>query len=149
MPARKHLQSLWSTVCFFHHTSFCETHVLSSVFPQAAEEDVGTASSEDRAEFFSVTSQSDNTGCSKSPTILKLFLLETEIPLHKMLTIVGGLHADVGMNHIFEHDGTLCADQVVQSMRFIFSEQSRVWRRKGQACSCATAWRQSSSPTAA
>ena len=48
--------------CTFHPTCFCETHVLSNVFHQAAEEVVGTASSGGRAEFFSVTKQSDNTG---------------------------------------------------------------------------------------
>ena len=29
-----------------------------------------------------------------------------------MLTVVGGLHADAGLSHINENDGTLFADQV-------------------------------------
>ena len=53
-------------------------------------------------------------------------MLEAENFLHKMLTPGGGLHADAGMNHIHENDGTLFADQVVQSMLLNFSEQSRV-----------------------
>ena len=113
----KQLQTLRSTEYLFHPTCFCETHVLSSVFPQAAEEDVGTATSGDRAEFFNATNPSDSTGALKleslrpdrqrplhflaflkaalpntqaSPTLLKLFLLEAESLLHMMLTPGGG-----------------------------------------------------------
>ena len=45
----------------------------------------------------------------------------------------GGFHADVGLSHICENDGTLFADQVVQCMRLIFSERLRVWRQRRQA----------------
>ena len=47
-----------------------------------------------------------------SPTLLKLFLLQAAIFLHTMLTPGGGLHADAGLSHIYENDGTLFADQV-------------------------------------
>ena len=52
-----------------------------------------------------------------SPTFLKLFMLEADIFLRKMLTLGGGLLADAGLSHVFENGGTLFADQVVQSMR--------------------------------
>ena len=55
-----------------------------------------------------------------SPTLLKLFMLEAEMFLHKMLTPGFCLHADADLSHIFENDGTLFADQVVQSIRHIF-----------------------------
>ena len=136
--------------------------------------DVGTATSGDRAEFFSVRNHSDNTSGLKlesisldrqrphhfladlkaalrstqpSPTLLTVFMLEAEFFLHKMLTPGGGLHADAGLSQIDENDGTLFADQVAQSMRLNFSGQSRVWRRRGQACTCATERRRSCSPT--
>ena len=35
-------------------------------------------------------------------------------------TLGGGLHADPGLSHIYENDGTLFADQVVQPMRLHF-----------------------------
>ena len=73
-----------------------------------------------------------------SPKFLICFLAEEEHFLHKMLKLGGGLHADVGLSHVCETDDTLIADQVVQCMRLIFSEQSRVWRRRRQACTCAT-----------
>ena len=57
---------------------------------------------------------------TQASSLLKLFLLEAEIFLHKMLTPGGGLHADAGLSHISENDGTLSADQVVQSMRLNF-----------------------------
>ena len=135
--ARTKNQTLRSSIYFFHPTCFCETHFLSSVIPQAAEEDVGTATSGDRAEFLDATNLSDNTGALKlesisshrqrlhhflvdlkaalpntraSPTLLKLSMLEAENFLHKMLTPGGGLHADAGMNLIFENDDTLFAE---------------------------------------
>ena len=43
-----------------------------------------------------------------------------------MLTAGGGLHADAGLSHIFENDGTLFADQVVHSMRLNFFRSSHV-----------------------
>ena len=118
MPARqnnfKHLVT--GKPFFIPHVSE-RTHVLSSVFAHAAEEDVGTATSGDCAEFFNATNPSDNTGALKleslrpdrqrplhflavskaalpntqaSPTLLKLFMLEAESLLHKMLTPGGG-----------------------------------------------------------
>ena len=148
MPAQKTTSNTSVNDIFFHPTCFCATHVLSSVFPQAADEDVGTATSGDRAEFFSVTNQSDNTSGLKlesispdrqrhhhfladlkaalpntqaSPTLLKLFMLEAETLLHKMFTPGGGLHADARLSLTFmKNDGTLFADQVVQSMRLNF-----------------------------
>ena len=55
--------------CTFFIPRVSVTHVLISVFPQVAEEDVGTATSGDRAEFFSVTNQSDNTNGLKLESI--------------------------------------------------------------------------------
>ena len=55
-----------------------------------------------------------------SPTFLKLFMLEAEISLQQMLTINGGLLADAGLSHIYENDGTLLADPVVQSRATLF-----------------------------
>ena len=55
-----------------------------------------------------------------SPTLLKLFTLEAEIFLHKMLTPGGGLHAGAGLSHTYENDGALFADQVVQPPRLNF-----------------------------
>ena len=119
----------------FHPTCYCATHVLSSVFPQAAEEDVGTATSGDRAEFFSVTSQSDNTSGLKlesvsldrqrphhfladrkaalpntqaSPALLGLFMLEAESVLHKIWWSPCGCWLE---SHLW-NDGTLFADHV-------------------------------------
>ena len=37
-----------------------------------------------------------------------------------MLAPGGGLHADNGLSYIYENDGTLFADQLVQSMRLNF-----------------------------
>ena len=53
-------------------------------------------------------------------------MLEAEIFLHKMLTPGGGLDADAGLSHIKENDGTLFADQVVQSERFNFFRSGHV-----------------------
>ena len=166
MPAQKTTSNTPVIDVFFHLTCFCAAHVLSSVFPQVAEEDVGTATSGDRAEFFSVTNQSDNTSGLKAASAQTdqrphHFLanlkaappntqVEAEIFLHKMLT-PGGLHADAGLSHICEkNDGALLfADKVVQSMRLNFSERSRVWRRRRQACTCATGRERSCSSTVA
>ena len=43
-------------------------------------------------------------------TLLKLFMLEADICLHKMLTPGGRLHADAGLSQICEKDRTLFAD---------------------------------------
>ena len=53
-------------------------------------------------------------------------MLVAEIILHTMLTLGGGPHADAGLSHIHENDGTLFADHVVQSMRLFF--------RSGHVC---------------
>ena len=61
-----------------------------------------------------------------SPSLPKLFVLEAVIFSQKMLTPGGGLHADAGLSHISENDGTLFADQVVHSTRLDSSSRSRV-----------------------
>ena len=145
------------------------TSVLSSFFHRAAEEDVDTATPGDRAESFRVTNQSDNTSGLKigehhhfladlraalphtqaSPALMKLGMLEAEMFLHKVLTPGGGLHANAGLSNIDDKDGILLADQVDQSMRLNFFGRSRVWRRSGQACTCATSGGCSCSSTVA
>ena len=135
--------------------SFIEIDVSHAqlCFPtEAAEEDVGPAPSGDGAESSRAADMSGKKGIlrpeSKSPdwqrphqfladfkaclpitqasaSHLKLFMLEADS--FQMPTVGDGLLAEAGVSHIYENDGTFCADQLVQSIPFFRNSHLRAY----------------------